>query len=470
MRTAGLGALLVTATIAASCGPIDKLLGKDTPTPTPSGVTPTPSGTGSGTPTPLPTPVQSTSGEITTFDWGTVALPAGASPTFAFTAPANTIDVQFQAIGSAADASSIFVFFTLSSPAGTPLDNTAAGPEKQAPTTGLAAFALPASDSAVSVVGPGSYTFHIAAFSQASGNPAVASHPHVLAKVRTRAGGLANNNILDLNIVGVVGGRTAWNSASTGTTIQNDTVVQNALAEMATDYASMNVTFGTVKYYFLNDATFTTVGTEAVLEQLFQTSTSTGNNAHTIFLIHDFNGADFPSGVVGISGGIPIPHDTAGTLHSGVAVAMSSGLSTTGIGDDMAHESGHALGLFHTSEQDGQNYDPISDTAQCSSAQMSANPSGCPDVGNVMFWELDSVGAVSFSAGQGKVVRPAINLHSGASFAPSTSFNAGELLTRRTALEHGANLTSDGMVVYCKLHARDVKTLGIPEGGLRSLD
>lgn len=467
---AGLAGLLTFASLATfACGPIDKLLGKDTPTPTPS-TSGSPTPTNTGTPTPLPSPSVTTSGEIMTFDWGTVALPAGQSPTFSFTAPANTIGVQFQAIGGPADVTDFFLFFSVTSPAGTVIDNSAGGPEQQAPNTGLAAFSLPSSDSSLAAVSAGTYTFHVAAFSAATGNPAIASTPHVLAKVRVRAGGLATSNILDLNVVGVAGAEpVAWSSA---TDVQNSVVVQNALTEMDTDYSSIGISLGTINYFFLNDSSFATITSESQLEQMFQLSSQTGNNLHTIFLVNDLSGLGGGGGgsVVGISGGIPIPHDNNGTLHSGAAVSMSQFATGTGMGDDMAHETGHALGLFHTTESDGTTHDPISDTLECDAATMNANPGNCPDSGNVMFWLLEG-GSPTFSTGQGTVVRPAINLHSGASFAPQSPA-LGTSMTAARALAHGGRLGPHGMVIYCALRTPRVSDLHlpIPTEGLRSLD
>ena len=412
-----LSALTASLALAAGCGPaLDKLLGKESPTPSPvtSGVTPTPSGSTS----PTPTPAVTTTGELTTVDWGTVALPAGQSPTFSFTAPAGTIGVEFLAIGSAADASDIFIFFGVTSPAGTVINSSANGPEQQSGNTGLAAFGLPSSDKATAAVSAGNYTFHVAAFSAATGNPPIASNTHVMAKYRVRAGGLANTNILDLNIVIVQGARIGL----TATTAASDTEVQTALNRMASNYASAGLQLGTITYYDLANPSFATISTEAQLSQLFLTSASVTGNALTIYLINGFSTPDFANGVAGVAGGIPSPNGLNGTLHSGAAIALQGVASADSTGDDMSHEIGHTLGLYHTTESDGATYDPISDTLQCSAAQNQANPSACPDAGNIMFWQLVGAASPAFTAGQGNVVRAAINMHSGASFAPETSW------------------------------------------------
>ena len=55
-----------------------------------------------------------------------------------------------------------------------------------------------------------------------------------------------------------------------------------------------------------------------------------------------------------------------------------SGDEYTGI--VFAHEVGHYLGLYHTSEQNGFSFDPLQDTPEC--GRISAS---CPDVNNLMF-------------------------------------------------------------------------------------
>src|SRR5438309_289617 len=92
-----LALLVATALLGAGCGDfqqqLDQLLGKTSPSPTDSGVTPTPSGTQTTSGT-APTPTVSTVGAITTFDYGTVSLPAGSSPKFSLAVPATAISID----------------------------------------------------------------------------------------------------------------------------------------------------------------------------------------------------------------------------------------------------------------------------------------------------------------------------------------------------------------------------------------
>lgn len=98
-------------------------------------------------------------------------------------------------------------------------------------------------------------------------------------------------------------------------------------------------------------------------------------------------------GAIGISMGLPGPAGLHGTHGSGVAFtseylgqqvdqgpgsgAVDGNVLTAQV---LAHELGHYLGLFHTSEANGATHDPLPDTPEC----QQIGPS-CPDVNNLMF-------------------------------------------------------------------------------------
>jgi hypothetical protein len=96
--------------------------------------------------------------------------------------------------------------------------------------------------------------------------------------------------------------------------------------------------------------------------------------------------------VFGISMGIPAALTIPGTISSGVVVSVSAhqtagGFDTRNFSQTMAHETGHSLGLRHTTEADASDHDTISDTPECTGAGAApVRPESCPDGANFMFW------------------------------------------------------------------------------------
>ena len=110
--------------------------------------------------------------------------------------------------------------------------------------------------------------------------------------------------------------------------------------------------------------------------------------AANIFFVREIVSDD--GGLYGISMGIPAALTIPGTISSGVIVNVSAhqteaGFDTRELGQTITHETGHSLGLFHTSERDGLSYDTISDTPQCVGADP-LDAAACPDGANFMFW------------------------------------------------------------------------------------
>ena len=118
------------------------------------------------------------------------------------------------------------------------------------------------------------------------------------------------------------------------------------------------------------------------LSQLFTVAVAPSKAVH-LFFAEDLVDGSAASGltVLGIDGSIPGPSGVPGTVNGGAILGLFNALggervrgacssaSSTGFacGTDLlayvaAHEAGHWLGLYHTTEATGTNFDPLTDT------------------------------------------------------------------------------------------------------------
>ena len=157
----------------------------------------------------------------------------------------------------------------------------------------------------------------------------------------------------------------------------------------------------------------------AMYAEMNQYATAPG--LHVYFIDqYTFMGGD---GTLGISGGIPGPSAFEGVAHSGVSCGVAALYGAAGGGLDpaddfgatIAHEGGHYLGLFHTTEQSGMSYDPISDTPECTGVDGMGQhaPESCGGMGNdnFMFWQSSNMLQTVVSPGQSYVLQmnPSVN-------------------------------------------------------------
>ncbi|HET9751481.1 MAG TPA: hypothetical protein VFP52_00915 [Myxococcales bacterium] len=191
------------------------------------------------------------------------------------------------------------------------------------------------------------------------------------------------------------------------------------------------------------------------LNQMFVLSGAHPGNTVNIFLAQSLRFSAQGGGtIVGIDGTIPGPSTLNGTVHSGAVVSAADlfapslqncatgGFSIGGCGPDRvayiaAHETGHFLGLFHTTEQNGSDFDPLADTGTCACVPCAgadqaacANDPGpnapflaadqcfqtgtgavCTGGDNLMFWQLEpgvSRGTISPQQAQVMRLNPAV--------------------------------------------------------------
>jgi hypothetical protein len=206
--------------------------------------------------------------------------------------------------------------------------------------------------------------------------------------------------------------------AVNGSNAATDANMQAAISQMKSIYATAGITIDQIRYFDVpaaHAASFAVIdsidGKDSELRRLFELSAGAPNSWLNMFLVQKITGGGFGYTILGIAGGIPgIPFEQ-GTNASGVAVAaMDLAANPGAVARTMAHEAGHWLGLWHTTEQNGQLHDPLSDTPECpasndTSGDKIVSESECRGAGaeNLMFWQASSV-ASTLTGNQGFVI------------------------------------------------------------------
>lgn len=175
----------------------------------------------------------------------------------------------------------------------------------------------------------------------------------------------------------------------------DDMLITAAVARLGEIYAQANITIGDISYYDV-DPSFQTItgidGSGDDLEQLFKNTEGKGPGLHFFFVDRFEAGALPGANVAGVSGGLPGPGLAQGSVNSGVAVALATTMGNADtLAHVMAHEGGHWLGLFHTSEIIG------------TEDQMPDTPGGM--AGNTFLMYPAVGGGTTISTNQGAVLR-----------------------------------------------------------------
>lgn len=264
---------------------------------------------------------------------------------------------------------------------------------------------------------PGIHHWSVGPIPTASGDTTSASL-RLSALVKRARGGAVTTARVDLNIFIVgISGLSAANA-------DTNSKLQGALTRLDAILSPTGVTVGAVRYFDITGADATRYqvidsadGIDSELSGLFRLSGSGAARGVNIFLVRSISGG---SGggfrALGIAGGIPGPAGIHGTGHSGIVASFSDavvGSGTTGanvVGQIFAHEMGHYVGLFHSTEQArpcGAGEVP-SDTNVCApfggGDQLADTRRG--DNGNLMYWSIVGSGTnTELSDGQGHVYR-----------------------------------------------------------------
>jgi hypothetical protein len=210
-----------------------------------------------------------------------------------------------------------------------------------------------------------------------------------------RQSGVVQAGSLPLVFLFTPGGVLNARSAST------DQAFQQALMGFQQIYAAGGITVGPVKYVDVtgpNAQSYVVIDSEDELNQLFTLANDSPENGLHFFMVDQITfGGSSGGTILGSSGGIPGPPSFPGLLHGGVAVSASFLRQSGGaalLATVIAHEAGHYLGLFHTSESRGTSHDPLLDTLECPSTN-DRDDNGVVALGecngqgndNLMFWQ-----------------------------------------------------------------------------------
>ena len=171
--------------------------------------------------------------------------------------------------------------------------------------------------------------------------------------------------------------------------------VDSALAVLKEIYEKAGLQVQLDAITVISEEKFSTISssfTNAITSELVSRGASDRIN---LFFIEDFTGSD--SGILGISSGIPgslgIAGNYNGVLNGMDGHVINGTLDIQLLGETIAHEMGHWLGLFHTTEGSGSVFDPLEDTPECpisnaANSLFGVQPSDCEELDgtNLMFW------------------------------------------------------------------------------------
>jgi hypothetical protein len=228
----------------------------------------------------------------------------------------------------------------------------------------------------------------------AGGAPAGRYHMTVL----TRPGPIPAQGRLDLAIYLVT------TSGPTAASAPSDAAVQRFARRLSALFAPAGICIGSITFYDVPGWAITQYASLNVGDAVdpcgsyrqLLTLVAPGSGAMALYFVDEIVDPASNGGItVGYDGAIPGPPTFSGTVAGGAVVSAADLESATGCssayaavdcGSDLvatiaAHETGHFLGLFHTSDFQGITFDTLTDTPACvcSSCASPDNRTACAD-------------------------------------------------------------------------------------------
>jgi hypothetical protein len=266
-------------------------------------------------------------------------------------------------------------------------------------------------DGTAATLPAGTYTFPVGSADAVSGNLNVdVLTPFVFYKTSAPPGQTMNVNLFVVEEV-AAGITTRAQAAA-------DPEIAGAIAVLRNVYETRVGLALNVTVQIVPDPSFVTLETAFEQDDLLSSfPLDAPSNALNLFIVGEL--AYLPEGVIGLSAGIPGPFNLDGTIVSGTLAEYQGDGTGNILGFTLAHEFGHFVGLWHTSQTNSTQtdiigHDPILDTPRCVDADLALPGSidNCPDRTNLMFPVVDNATDPPISAGQIKVIElnPAVFL------------------------------------------------------------